>query len=105
MNTSVLTLIPPQSDLTSTRLADVHLQSASFPEFPFSVSKPVINRMLLKNLFFLHFKQRNSIFIYLIKSGSDFQVEYCPVVQRLLQKKNQSKVKEPGKKKKENRKL
>lgn len=94
----MLTFIPPQSDLTSTGLADVHLQSPSLPEFPFSVSKPVINRTLLKYLFFLHFKQRNSIFIYLINSGSDFQVENCPVVQRSYCKKNESKLKEPEKK-------
>lgn len=43
-----LTLIPSQSNLTSTGLAEVHLQPPCFPEFPFSVSEPMIYRMLQK---------------------------------------------------------
>lgn len=46
-NTLDLTLVPPQSGLTSTRLAEVRPQAPSPPEFPFSVSKPVIYRILL----------------------------------------------------------
>lgn len=48
LNTLALTLIPPQSDLTSPGVAEVHLQPPSLPEFPFSVSEPVIYRMLQK---------------------------------------------------------
>jgi len=63
LNTSVLALVPLQSALTSTGLAEVHLQPPSLPEVPFSVSKPVIYRMLLKT-YLSHTLNRETAFLF-----------------------------------------
>lgn len=68
LNILELTLVPPQSDLTSTGLAEVHLQPPGFPEFPFSVSEPVICRMLQKT-YISYTLSRETAFLFQMSPG------------------------------------